>query len=79
MAKYKITVEELTEYPETTLKYETSDGKRYVSTYQIPDGVNYKEVTIPTGAMLKKHREVYTQEIELDSLDGLIKAANGIE
>ncbi len=79
MAKFKITVEDTTEYPEMQTAYEADDGKRYFSTYQIPKDVKYKEKEYPTGAILKKSREVYVQDFVANDLNDIIKAVNGIK
>lgn len=76
--KYKINIEEVTEYSETKTAYEATDGKRYFSTFAVPDGVKYEVKEYKTGAMLQKEREVYSQEVELPDITDVIKAANGL-
>lgn len=74
--KYKIRIEEVTDYKKTTVQYEAADGKRYTSTYSVPDRVEYKEVTMETGETGYATRTVYEQEYEADSLVQVIKAVN---
>lgn len=77
MTKYRVTIEEVTEYPETVQKYETASGERYVSAYELEKGT-YNTVQVPTGAMLKKEREIYVQDFEAADLKAIIKAVNNI-
>lgn len=77
MTKYRVTIEEVTEYPETSRKYEAADGKRYTSSYDL-DKDTYKTVDVPTGAMLQKEREIYVQDFEAADLKAIIKAVNQI-
>ncbi len=79
MATYKVTVVEVTEYPEKTTKYEAANGERYLSTYAIPTGMEHKEVVMETGRKLKREREVYTQDFTADDLTEIIKAVNDIK
>ncbi len=74
----KITITKITEYPETVEKYEATNGERYLSTYSIPKDMDYVQVTHPTGAMLRKEKDIYVQEMSDDdfSLSGVIKAVN---
>ena len=62
-----------------TNRYEAADGKRYVSTYNIPQKTEYKEVQIVTGETAFTTSEVYTQELDDLSLEAIIKAANNLE
>lgn len=75
--QYKVTIAEITEYPETIRKYETADGKRVTSSYNLEAGT-YKEVEVPTGVMLKKERDVYVQDFESTDLKAIIKAVNNL-
>lgn len=75
---YKITVEELKEYPETDTRYEGNDGKNYSSTYNVPEGVKYKRVEVPTGKLLVRERQVYTQEFEDLDLTEVVNAVNNL-
>lgn len=77
MTQYRVTIEEVTEYPETVTKYETADDKRYTSSYQLEKGT-YKTVEVPTGAMLKKERQIYVQDFEAADLKAIIKAVNSL-
>jgi hypothetical protein len=80
--KYKITVSEVREYPEMQTVYEGKiGGKRYYSRYQDninngKEGVDYVVKEYPTGKMLDRTVEVYSQEVELDEITAVIKAAN---
>lgn len=76
---YKITIEQVDEYQEMQTVYEASDGKRYFSTYNIPDTLTYKTKQYTTGAIITKKREIYVQEFVATDLVGIIKAANDIK
>lgn len=77
--KYRITVEVLEPFPKMETVYKATDGKIYHSTYRIPDGEKYTESTQPTGETGYEKREVYGQEIELPSIENIIKAANSLQ
>ena len=80
--KYKITVEEVVEYPEMQTVYEANDGKRYFSSYSKPIAektVEYKQKEYPTGKMLERTTEVYVQHFEAVDLNAVIKAANNFK
>ena len=81
--KYKITIEEVTEYPEMETFYESGNGKRYNSRYNDElEGkkldIDYFAVQQPTGRTLKRIDNVYVQEFDADTLMPIIKAVNGI-
>ena len=81
--KYKITIEEVTEYPEMETVYESGNGKRYNSRYNDElEGkkldVDYFAVQHPTGRTLQRTNDVYVQEFDADRLTPIIKAVNGI-
>ncbi len=78
MEKYKITVEKLVSYDRTTVEYEASDGNRYVSTYAIPEGLDYKQVTHLTGETGWTNTDIYEQTVDTLKLDEVIKAVNNI-
>lgn len=78
MTKYRIAVTEITEYPETATWYEATDGKRYGSTYGIPEGAKYDRKDYKTGKMLTNEREVYSQDFDGGNLEAIIKAVNNI-
>lgn len=78
MAHYRIQVTEVTEYPETTVRYEGEDGKVYQSKYIIPDGIKYKAVEVKTGLMLTREEKVYNQDFQAADLTAIIKSVNGI-
>lgn len=75
--QYKITIEELTEYPENQRVYESNDGKRYFSSYDLVKGT-YKTLDEPTGKMLLRERGVYVQDFQATDLTNIIKAVNNI-
>lgn len=78
MNKYRISINEVTEFDEVETKYETKDGKRTYSSYDLEKGT-FKTVNVPTGARIIKSREVYAQEFDSDDLSAVIKAVNGIK
>lgn len=75
---YKISIMEVTDYPEVERVYETVEGKRLRSSYDLEKNT-YKSLDIPTGAILQKEREVYSQEFEATDIKEVIKAVNNIK
>jgi len=80
--KYEIIIKVREEYPETQTVYESKEGgTRYYSKYHKDieeKGVKVVEKEYPTGKMLERTKEVYTQEFEADDLIKIIKAVNGL-
>lgn len=62
----------------TDEKYEAEDGKRYSSSYSIPEGVKWKKVKVETGEVGRNTEEVYSQVIQEDEFDlkTVIEAVN---
>jgi hypothetical protein len=78
METYSIKITKRTEYPEKEHVYEGTDGKRYESTYGVPDGVKYKKVEVETGLILEREDTVYSQQFTAEDLTEIIKAVNNI-
>lgn len=80
MARYKITIEEVEEYPETETVYESTEGgTRYYSKYHkdiTEKGLKVVEKAYPTGKKLLRTTEVYVQHFESDGLKAIISAVN---
>lgn len=76
--KYKITIEEITQYNVKESVYEAEDGKRYFSTYKIPDGMKFTEKYKETGAVQDRTKTIFTQEVELEDITPIIVAANNL-
>lgn len=76
--RYKIIVKELKEYSVTKTVYEGEDGKRYVSTYGMPENLKYETKKVETGETGYTDREAYTQEVDDLSLKAVIEAVNGL-
>ena len=74
--EYEIIIKKRVPYMVKKTAYEGTDGKRYYSTYGIPEGVEYKEITYETGEISHNEKEVYSQkQVDLD-LTAVIKAVN---
>lgn len=76
--RYKVTIEELSPYAVKSSRVEAADGKRYSSTYLVPEGVEYKQVAFETGATDYNKRDVFMQEVEDMDLTKVIQAINQI-
>ena len=78
--KYKITIEQVTEYPEMQTVYESKEGgTRYYSKYHkdLEEGkVTVVTKEYPTGKMLTRKDEIYTQEFDNETIIDIIKAVN---
>lgn len=79
--KFKITIEKIVPYMVKSNRYEASDGKRYQSTYSIPDKVSYKTVPIETGEVSVNREEVFMQVVEESEfeLDEIVKTVNSLK
>lgn len=82
--KYKITVEELTPYEETTQAWRFPDDpeKLYYSKYDVPEADREKLVSHkrPTGRMLTDSQKIFEQTIDVAEVEltDVIKAINTI-
>lgn len=79
--KFKITIEKIEPYYEETTVYDGTDGKRYTSTWGLPEGVKYSNVKIKTGKIAVNSSEVYMQVVAEDALDldAVITAINQLK
>jgi len=75
--KYKITIEKAEDYEVTKGISECEDGEQYASTYSIPDGKKYKTVQHKTGQISTMYTQIYQQEVDMQDIKDVIKAANG--
>lgn len=80
--KYTIEIKTREEYPEKETVYESKEGDtRYYSKYHkdiAEKGIKVVEKEYPTGKMLERTKEVYSQEFEAENLTEIIKAVNSL-
>lgn len=78
--KYKITIEEISEYEETIRRYRSKiDPKKSVgSLYSIneEDRENYEEYKYPTGKMQQDSEKIFEQTVNSLAINTVIKSIN---
>lgn len=74
--EYEIIIKAREPYNVKETKYEADDGKRYVSTYHIPESVKYTAKEYETGEVAYKEKVVYSQKVTELEMYEVIKAVN---
>lgn len=76
---YRVIIKKVEEYNVKSYRYEGTDGKRYNSTYGVPEGVEYKKVEYETGETAVNEIEVFDQNVDELDVTEVIKAVNKIK
>lgn len=83
MTKYKVIIEEITEYDEVVSEYRLPEDEKtvYSSKYDVTEEFRRKLIrsTRITGEKRQQTKEIYDQTVDTLEIQAVIKAVNGMK